>query len=131
MTLEWFHFCEYSFSTSTDKPGVIGIHDCMLVDGFPAGIPFGFAFQIRATPHAVVPITMRLRGPDGVELVNFDGNRSANADGAVFVQMSVALTVPRAGKYSFAFSAGGVELPSQSIRILSSPPQETGSTKPH
>ena len=65
MTLDWFHFCEYSFQTSTGKPGVIGIHDVIIVNDFPAAIPFGFVFQIRTVPNSKVHVVMNLKGPGG------------------------------------------------------------------
>ena len=131
MTLDWFHFCEYSFQTSTGKPGVIGIHDVMLVTDFPAAIPFGLAMQIRTAPNSTVHVVMRLYGPEGAELVKLEGDQLANDDGCALLQLSIALTVPRAGSYSLTLSAGGVALPSQSIGILTNPPRRTGSGKPH
>jgi uncharacterized protein DUF6941 len=131
MTLDWFHFCEYGFMTATGKPGVIGIHDEMIVNDFPAAIPFGFAFQVSTKPHGIVPVTLRLFGVDKSELMKLEGTQTANATGAAVLLFSLALTVLRAGDYSLTISAGGVDLPSQSIRIRKNPPPEKASGTLH
>jgi hypothetical protein len=115
----------------TGKPGVIGIHSGILVSDFPAAIPFGFALQLSTKPFAAVPVRVRLLTPTDSELMKIDGNQRANENGDVFVQFSVALTVPSAGRYFVEISSGDVKLPSQSIRILTRPPHETGSGKPN
>lgn len=131
MKLDWFHFCEYSFETSHGKPGVIGIHAGFLVAAFPAQIPFGIACQISGTPLAKVDVVMRFHDPDGKELVKIEGTKQVNELGTSFVQMFVALSVPKAGVYRLTLSAGGVDLPTQSIPILTNRPLATGTGKPN
>lgn len=130
ITVEWFHFCEYSFITMQGRPGVIGIHEGILIGKFPAPVPISFAVFLRTTPHRVVEATAEILR-DGKVQAKLNGRFTADDFGGVLFQAALGLLVKTEGSFDVRVNVEGQDLVSRSIPIRLRPGPQTDASKVH
>jgi hypothetical protein len=117
--VEYMHVCDYAFSAQGGKPSVIGIFETIQGGSFPITHPhMCIAVQLRAQPHARVPVVVELAKPNGEVLGRIDGEVPASSEGGCFIHLTmVNMVFPEAGRYAVKVSSEGRPLASQSIRV--------------